>query len=65
MKKMTRLEKVIKYATKFKNEQCALNRFNTTLKPRRLVLGDNNEYWLVTPAEAELLVKNGYEHYQF
>ena len=33
-----------------------------SMKPMRVVLGDCPEYWLVTPADAERLVRAGYEY---
>ena len=31
-------------------------------KPMRIILGDDGCYWVVTPAEAERLVKAGHEY---
>ena len=32
------------------------------VKPVRILLGDHPEYWVVTPADAERLVRAGYEY---
>lgn len=31
-------------------------------KPHRVILGDSERFWVVTPAEAARLVKAGYEY---
>jgi len=31
-------------------------------KPHRVILGDDQQFWVVTPAEASRLVKAGYEY---
>jgi hypothetical protein len=46
---------------KFKNLELAIN-FACNMKAGRVMLGDDNRYWVVTAAEAARLEKAGYEY---
>jgi hypothetical protein len=35
--------------------------YQRAVKPMRIILGDDRKYWVVTPAHAMRLVKQGYE----
>ena len=35
--------------------------YNRATKPMRLIMGDDFRFWVVTPARAMILVKQGYE----
>ncbi|MDO9053398.1 MAG: hypothetical protein Q7U37_05650 [Gallionella sp.] len=49
----------------FRNPELANNYANRCIKPHWVVLGDNDgengEYWVVTPADAQRLEHAGYE----
>lgn len=49
----------------FRNPELANNYANRCIKPHWVVLGDNDgengEYWVVTPADAQRLERAGYE----
>lgn len=46
---------------KFSNEQTADNFINHATKIMQIVLGDDGKFWVVTPATAAELEKQGYE----
>lgn len=49
----------------FRNLELANSYITHCVKPHWMVLGDNDgdteEYWVVTPADAQRLVRSGYE----
>jgi hypothetical protein len=57
---MTKLDKIIKYASKVTTEERARNIISRNIK-RRIILGDDNKYWIVNNADAQRLVNAGYE----
>ena len=54
-------EKIIYRCTKLSDEDRARAYAARTTKPSRIILGDDEKYWIVTPAEATKLEKLGYE----
>ncbi len=46
---------------KFKNEKNARSFANRTKKAHRIFLGDDGKYWVVTMAQGEKLLAQGYE----
>jgi hypothetical protein len=45
----------------YKSRKTALSVAHGAKQPMRVILGDHGRYWVVTPAEAEILVAAGYE----
>lgn len=35
---------------------------NHAIRPFRIILGNDEKYWVVTPREAEKLIKQGFEY---
>ncbi len=35
--------------------------YNRATRPMRIIMGDDHLFWIVTPAEAHRLLKQGYE----
>jgi hypothetical protein len=47
---------------KFENLATAMSfRFERCIRPMRIILGDDDRFWVVTPAQAENLTRTGYE----
>lgn len=46
---------------KFTNLQTAINFSNRCDKPMGIILGDDERYWVVTLAQMERLIADGYE----
>lgn len=40
----------------------AFNSLKHSLKPQRVILGDDMKFWVVCPADAERLYRAGYEY---
>ena len=49
------------YAIEFTSLESAWELVNRSKKPQRIILGDAPTYWVVTPADAERLIRAGYE----
>lgn len=49
------------YAFEFTSLEAAWDMVNRAKKPQRIILGDAPFYWVVNPADAQRLVKAGYE----
>jgi len=49
------------YAAEFTNLNNAQTMTFHASKPQRIILGDAPYYWVVTPADAERLIRAGYE----
>ena len=60
-KKWETIQKQIFRFNTLANAQTFADRYE---KIHRVVLGDNEEYWVAVPAVTEWLVKNGYEYAQ-
>lgn len=47
------------YKRQYNNRELAFNAaYNSN---GRVILGDNNKYWVVSPRDAETLIKQGYQ----
>jgi hypothetical protein len=54
--------KTTRNAYKFTNRTTALSfRYDRCTQPMRVILGDDDMFWVVTPADAERLLHAGYE----
>lgn len=49
------------YAIEFTSLEAAWELVNRSKKPQRIILGDAPTYWVVTPADAQRLIRAGYE----
>ena len=49
-------------AGRFVSRELAFKHSATTHKPTRVMLGDDDRYWVVTPADAERMERMGFEH---
>jgi hypothetical protein len=58
----TTYQQIKKRASRFNDRTLALSRAATTIKPSRVMLGDDGKYWVVTPADASRLERMGYEY---
>ncbi len=50
------------YGFRFRSLDVADRFAHNATQPQRVILGDHPEIWVVTPADAEILVKAGYEY---
>lgn len=50
------------YRARFLSRKHAFSFANNSYKPLRVILGDDDRFWVVTPAYAECLCKAGYEY---
>jgi len=55
-------EAVLKRACRFKSRELAFSFAYRAAKPMRVMLGDDERYWVVTPADASRLERWGYEY---
>jgi hypothetical protein len=55
-------ERIKARAARFIDRQLAFEHAATTVKPHRVMLGDDGRYWVVTPADAARLERMGYEY---
>lgn len=46
----------------FSDRELAFSFAHGSVKPHRVILGENGKYWVVCPADAERLQKAGYEY---
>lgn len=60
MKHQNIAKSAIKFTSRHTAENFIFRAFETTGSSLRVVLGDDEKYWVVTPSEAEWLVKQGY-----
>ena len=58
----TRFYRISRDALKYRDYALARScRDEHCVKPRMIILGDDGRYWLVTMADAEWLLRHGYE----
>jgi hypothetical protein len=50
---------------KFNNLSTAINFIYRAIKMKMIILGDDELFWVVTPAAAERLVRQGYEYAEY
>ena len=50
---------------KFNNLSTAINFTYRAIKMKMIILGDDELFWVVTPAAAERLVRQGYEYAEY
>ncbi len=50
------------YGFRFSSLELAKSFADNATQPQRVILGDHPEIWVVTPADAERLVRAGYEY---
>ena len=50
------------YYAEYKSRYLAECAMSHTIKSMRLMLGDNNRYWIVTTADSQRLERAGYEY---
>mgnify|MGYP001002067215 CR=1 FL=1 len=60
--KRTKLEGIIRNASRFKNLHLAKSYAERTIKASGILLGDDGRYWVLPLGQAELLHRHGYEY---
>ena len=55
-------EQIKRRAGRFIDRDLAFTHAATTIKPHRVMLGDDGRYWVVTPADASRLERWGHEY---
>lgn len=60
--RLTKINSTTVYGFRFGSLDLARSFAFRCLKPHRLILGDHPCFWVVCPADAERLVRTGYEY---
>ncbi|SNX54868.1 hypothetical protein [Thermoanaerobacterium sp. RBIITD] len=56
-----KIQRIIKAAYKFESRELAFSFANRCIKSMAVMLGDDENFWVVTLADAAVLEKAGYE----
>lgn len=59
---MRTIEDISRAASKYSTLGIAKESLKSAVKPMRIMMGDDNKFWVVTPADAERMHRLGFEY---